>query len=119
MTLHSITIPSVGNMSPKAWYQAASVLPDFVYDAAQAAAIDELDVLWHQLVDFKSRRNQFLGRSLLSPEVPGFVSLGWCRSRQDFFDGCVLCLPAVSPQTPHPLSQFHGRGSSRAEGARR
>jgi len=38
-------------MSPKAWYQAASVLPDFVYDAAQAAAIDELDVLWHQLQD--------------------------------------------------------------------
>jgi cell division protein ZapE len=70
MTPHTTSKPTDSSMSPKAWYQATSVLPDFVHDAAQAAAIDELDVLWHQLVDFKSKRDQFLGRSLLSPKVP-------------------------------------------------
>ena len=83
------------NMSPKAWYQAASVLPDFVYDAAQAAAIEELDVLWHQLVDFKSRRNQFLGRSLLSPEVPRGLYLwgGVGRGKTLLMDAFYASLP--------------------------
>ena len=83
------------NMSPKDWYQAASVLPDFVYDAAQAAAIEELDVLWHQLVDFKSRRNQFLGRSLLSPEVPRGLYLwgGVGRGKTLLMDAFYASLP--------------------------
>ena len=70
MSQDTIAIPTDGSMSPKAWYQAHRKLPDFVYDAAQAAAIDELDALWRQLMEFKAKRNQFLGRSLLSPDVP-------------------------------------------------
>jgi cell division protein ZapE len=62
--------PTEEGISPKAWYQGVRSLPDFVEDDAQAAAIEELDVLWHQLVEFKSKRNTFLGRSLLSPHVP-------------------------------------------------
>src|SRR5674476_1555378 len=94
MPEHTITKHTDGNMSPKAWYQAASVLPDFVYDAAQAAAIAELDVLWHQLVDFKSRRNQFLGRSLLSPEVPKGLYLwgGVGRGKTFLMDAFYTCL---------------------------
>jgi len=82
-------------MSPKAWYQAASAVPDFVHDAAQAAAIAELDVLWHQLVDFKSKRNQFLGRSLLSPEVPKGLYLwgGVGRGKTFLMDAFYACLP--------------------------
>jgi len=95
MPEHTITKHTDGNMSPKAWYQAASVLPDFVYDAAQAAAIAELDVLWHQLVDFKSRRNQFLGRSLLSPEVPKGLYLwgGVGRGKTFLMDAFYAGLP--------------------------
>jgi len=53
MSQYTITIPSEGGISPKAWYQDIRTSPGFVDDAAQAAAIDELDVLWHQLVEFK------------------------------------------------------------------
>ena len=95
MPEHTLTSHTDGNMSPKAWYQAASALPDFVYDAAQAAAIAELDVLWHQLVDFKSRRNQFLGRSLLSPDVPRGLYLwgGVGRGKTILMDAFYAGLP--------------------------
>lgn len=95
MPEHTISKHTDGNMSPQAWYQAASALPDFVYDAAQAAAIAELDVLWHQLVDFKSKRNQFLGRSLLSPEVPKGLYLwgGVGRGKTFLMDAFYAGLP--------------------------
>ncbi|MDO8812599.1 MAG: cell division protein ZapE [Gallionella sp.] len=95
MPQHTFDIPTDGSMSPKTWYQAASEQPDFVYDAAQAAAIDELDALWHQLVEFKAKRNQFLGRSLLSPEVPDGLYLwgGVGRGKTFLMDAFYNCLP--------------------------
>lgn len=89
------TTPTDNHISPKAWYQAASATPDFIPDKAQAAAIEELDVLWHQLVEFKARRNQFLGRSLLSPEVPKGLYLwgGVGRGKTFLMDGFYACLP--------------------------
>lgn len=82
-------------MSPKAWYVAISKQPDFVHDAAQAAAINELDALWHELIAFKSRRSHFLGRSLLSPDVPnglyvwGGVGCGKTLLMKSAFYACV------------------------------
>lgn len=82
-------------MSPKAWYQAKKSEPGFLPDPAQDAAIAELDLLWNQLIDFKSRRNQFLGRSLRSPDVPRGLYLwgGVGRGKTFLMDAFYDCLP--------------------------
>lgn len=88
-------LPDDGSITPKAWYQAASAMPGFTHDAAQAAAIEELDALWHQLMEFKSRRNHFLGRSLLSPAVLKGLYLwgGVGRGKTFLMDAFYACLP--------------------------
>jgi len=95
MSHHTFTISPNDSMSPKAWYQAASESPDFVCDPAQAAAIDKLDDLWYQLMDFKTKRNKFLGRSLLSPDVPSGLYLwgGVGRGKTFLMDAFYECLP--------------------------
>jgi cell division protein ZapE len=82
-------------LSPRKWYQSACAEQGIRPDAAQAAAVEELHGLWQQLLDFKSKRNQFLGRSLLSPAVPKGLYLwgGVGRGKTFLMDGFFQCLP--------------------------
>lgn len=103
MSQHTFSAPADGSMSPKAWYQAAMEKPGFIYDGAQAAAIDELDALWHELVDFKARRNHFLGRSLLSPDIPRGLYFwgGVGRGKSFLMDVFYACVPYKRKRRVH------------------
>lgn len=81
--------------TPSDWYRAACGNAGLVCDAAQAEAIADLDRLFIQLIDFKHKRNQFLGRSLLSPDVPQGLYLwgGVGRGKTFLMDGFYHCLP--------------------------
>jgi cell division protein ZapE len=81
--------------SPMAWYQAACGEAGFVRDAGQIAAIEQLEGFWNRLMAFKSKRDQFLGRSLLSPDVPKGVYIwgGVGRGKTFMMDVFYQCLP--------------------------
>ncbi|MFM2397412.1 MAG: hypothetical protein RLZZ144_662 [Pseudomonadota bacterium] len=90
-------------ISPKVWYQAACDKAGYICDAAQITAIDELDFFWHQLLEFKNKRDQFLGRSLLSPDVPNglYIWGGVGRGKTFLMDGFYQCLPFQRKRRVH------------------
>ncbi|MDH2918323.1 MAG: cell division protein ZapE [Sideroxydans sp.] len=82
-------------ISPSDWYAQHYAEQGLTADAAQAHALQAMDALWHELIAFKSQRNQFLGRSLLSPDVPQGLYLwgGVGRGKTFLMDGFFACVP--------------------------
>lgn len=81
--------------SPKQWYEDALTRQGFIRDEAQAAAIERLDALWHELLEFKRKRSRFLGRSLRSPQVPRGLYFwgGVGRGKSFLMDAFYACVP--------------------------
>ena len=89
--------------SPQEWYQEALKRKGFVLDPAQSAAIEKLNDLWLRLLDFKRKRDRFLGRSLRSPEVPRGMYLwgGVGRGKSFLMDAFYQCVPFHRKQRVH------------------
>lgn len=64
-----MSTPSLLGEAPRDWYARACRDPDFRPDTAQAMAVERLQVLYEQLLQFKVKRNRFLGKTLL-PQPP-------------------------------------------------
>lgn len=103
MSQHVFSPPSDGSLSPKAWYQAASQQEGFIHDVAQAAAIERLDALWQALVEFKGKRNRFLGRSLRKPALPRGLYFwgGVGRGKSFLMDAFFSCVPYQRKRRVH------------------
>lgn len=54
---------------PHVWYQRAQTDPGFKVDSAQAHAIERLQQLYDQLIEFKAKRQRLFGKSLLPQPI--------------------------------------------------
>lgn len=99
----SFQAPSYQDHSPLSWYHQAAKQAGFIHDAAQEHAVEMLEQLWEQLIDFKQKRNRFLGRSLRSPVSPRGLYLwgGVGRGKSFLMDAFFGCLPYVRKRRVH------------------
>ena len=108
------TAPSYANHSPLSWYREAAKQTGFIHDSAQEIAIDALEQLWQQLMDFKAKRNRFLGRSWRSPVSPKGLYFwgGVGRGKSFLMDAFYGCLPYNRKKRVHFhafMSDIHQR----------
>lgn len=103
MDAEKFTAPPYGGHSPLSWYNAAAQMPGFIRDQAQQTAVEYLDALWQELVEFKNKRNRFLGRSLRSPLAPDGLYLwgGVGRGKSFLMDMFFGTLPYKRKKRVH------------------
>ncbi|MFC4157787.1 cell division protein ZapE [Chitinimonas lacunae] len=96
MSQHAFTAHIQPGTPPRHWYDEALCQPGFQRDPAQALAIDHLQRLYDELVEFKRKRDRLFGRSLLpSPPVPRGLYFwgGVGRGKSFLMDGFFACVP--------------------------
>ncbi|MFW9609150.1 MAG: cell division protein ZapE [Aquaspirillum sp.] len=95
MSQHAFSPDKNKVTTPKAWYEHALQKDGFIYDPAQAAAIEVLETLYKELIAFKEKRNRFLGRSFRSPNPPKGLYFwgGVGRGKSFLMDAFFSCVP--------------------------
>ena len=90
--------------SPRIWYQRAQMDPGFKVDSAQALAVERLQQLYDQLIEFKAKRHRLFGKSLLpQPALPRGVYFwgGVGRGKSWLMDRFYAGLPYVRKRRVH------------------
>lgn len=96
MSEHQFTAHIQPGVPPVQWYAAARCQPGFQSDPAQAAAIDRLQHLFDELVDYKRKKNRLFAKTLLpDPPVPRGLYFwgGVGRGKSFLMDGFFACMP--------------------------
>lgn len=96
MSQHVFTAHIKPGTPPREWYAAASGQTGFQHDEAQAHAIERLQTLYDELIEFKRKRDRLFGRSLLPmPDLPRGVYFwgGVGRGKSFLMDGFFACVP--------------------------
>lgn len=103
MSNNTFTPPDYQNHSPLSWYRLAAKQEGFIADPAQESAIGCLNSLWEDLMDFKEKRNRFLGRSFRAPVSPRGLYLwgGVGRGKSFLMDTFFGCLPYQRKRRVH------------------
>lgn len=106
--------PPYDGRSPMEWYLESERRPNFIKDAKQKEAVGYLEGLYNELMDFKHKRNSFLGRSLRSPDVPKGIYMwgGVGRGKSFLMDTFYNCLPYKRKRRVHFhafLQEIHNR----------
>lgn len=93
--MHNAFPPPYSNQSPLQWYQSLLTQSGFVYDPTQAKAIARLDQLYRHLIQFKQKRQRFLGKWRKQPDLPCGVYLygGVGRGKSVLMDAFFACVP--------------------------
>ncbi|MEW9899759.1 cell division protein ZapE [Chitinivorax sp. PXF-14] len=112
MSQHVFSPDTDGNMSPAQWYAAASQREGFIADAAQANAIEHLQKLYEELLEFRRKRHRPFGKLLPTPDIPRGLYFwgGVGRGKSFLMDSFYACVPykrKVRQHFHHFMQQVH------------
>lgn len=95
MSQHQFSPDDSTQHSPRSWYLAASQKQGFIHDSAQAAAIDRLQALYEQLLEFRRKRHRPFGKLLPTPDLPKGLYFwgGVGRGKSFLMDAFYSCVP--------------------------
>jgi cell division protein ZapE len=90
-------------LSVRELYDRALAQRGFTADAAQAAAVEQLQRVWHEWSTYKNRRRSALRRMLVKPALPrGFFLWGGVgRGKSFLMDSFYLAVPVVRKARIH------------------
>ena len=95
MSQHVFSPDADADLSPSAWYAAASLREGFIADHAQAKAIEYLQALYEMLLAFKRKRHRPFGKLLPTPDIPRGLYFwgGVGRGKSFLMDSFYACVP--------------------------